>query len=178
MPPAFIPTKLQLPAPRPGLVLRPRLVQQLNAGLTGKLTLISASTGFGKTTLASLWLQHCGRPAAWLALDELDNDPLRFLTYLLRALQTLQPGFGAALLENLKASPAISLATLEALIGEMAEIPTAFLLALDDYHLITNPAIQEMLQFVLNNQPGNRTWSSSAAPTRPGRWPACAPAAR
>jgi len=136
-------------------VLRPRPGQKLNAGLTGKLALISASTGFGKTTLASLWLQHCGRPVAWLALYELDNDPLRFLTYLIRALQTLQPGFGAALLENLQASPAISPATLEALIGEMAEIPSAFLLALDDYHLITNPVIQEMLQFLLNNQPGN-----------------------
>jgi len=155
MPPALIPTKLQLPAPRPGLVLRPRLVGQLNAGLDGKLTLISASTGFGKTTLASLWLSHCGRTVAWLALDELDNDPLRFLTYLSRALQIIQPGFGAALLESLKISHAVSLATLEAFISEIAEIPTAFLLALDDYHLITNPAIQEMLQFLLNNQPGN-----------------------
>ena len=155
MTPPFIASKLQLPASRPGLVVRPRLLQQLNVGLTGKLTLISASTGFGKTTIASEWLRQSGRPIAWLALDELDNDPLRFFTYLLHAIQAIRPGFGAALLENLKASPAISSATLEALIGEMAEITAPFLLALDDYHLIANPAIQEMLQFLLNNQPGN-----------------------
>lgn len=123
--------------------------------MEGKLTIISAPTGFGKTTLASLWLKHCGRPAAWLALDPLDNDPLRFLTYLIRAIQTLQPGFGAALLENLKASHSASPSTMDAIIGEVGEIPIAFLLVLDDYHLITNPAIQETLQFLLNNQPGN-----------------------
>ncbi len=58
-------------------------------GLSGKLTLISASAGFGKTTLASEWLANCERPAAWLSLDEGDNDPTRFLTYLVAALQTL-----------------------------------------------------------------------------------------
>jgi len=97
----LIPAKLQMPALRAGLVLRPRLLKLLNAGLSGKLTLISASTGFGKTTLASLWFKQCGRPVAWLALDELDNDPLRFLTYLIRAIQTVQAGFGADLLESL-----------------------------------------------------------------------------
>ncbi|MCG2786471.1 MAG: LuxR C-terminal-related transcriptional regulator [Anaerolineae bacterium] len=160
MSPLPIPTKLQLPAPRPGLVLRPRLVQKLNAGLDGKLTLISASTGFGKTTLASLWLRQCGRPAAWLALDELDNDPLRFLSYLIRALQTIHPGFGADLLESLTtASPQdfdlVPVPLLEALTAEIAALQTYFLLALDDYHLITRPAIQGILQFLLTHQPAN-----------------------
>ncbi len=156
----LIPTKLQLPSPRSGLVLRPRLVQKLNAGLDGKLTLISASTGFGKTTLASAWIKHCGRPAAWLALDELDNDPLRFLTYLIRAIQTVQPGFGADLLETLgTANPQdfepVPVPILEALTAEIAAIQTHFLLALDDYHLINRPAIQAIPQFLLKHQPAN-----------------------
>ncbi len=156
----FISTKLQLPALRSGLVVRPRLLQQLNAGLAGKLTLISASTGFGKTTLASAWAQQCGRPVAWLALDELDNDPRRFVTYLIHAIQTVQQGFGVALLESLKTAPAPSISPapggwLEALIAEIAAYPNSFLLALDDYHLITNPAIQEMLTFLLTHQSPN-----------------------
>jgi LuxR family maltose regulon positive regulatory protein len=156
----FIPSKLQLPTLHPGLVLRRRLFQQLNAGLAGKLTLISASTGFGKTTLASAWAGQCGRPVAWLALDELDNDPLRFLTYLIRAIQTVHAGFGADLLEGLTtASPQdfdpVPVQFLEALVAEIAAIPTPFLLILDDCHIITRPAIQAVPQFLLNHQPSN-----------------------
>ena len=83
-------TKLFIPPPRPKVVPRPRLLERLNEGLHGKLTLISAPAGFGKTTLVSEWLAApSGRPAAWLALDEGDSDPTRFLTYLVAALQTL-----------------------------------------------------------------------------------------
>src|SRR5512147_2435364 len=84
-------TKLYIPPPRAKIVLRPRLIERLNEGLSSgcKLTLISASAGFGKTTLVSEWIAGCGRPAAWLSLDEGDNDPTRFLTYLVAALQTL-----------------------------------------------------------------------------------------
>lgn len=156
----LIPTKFQSPALRSGLVVRSRLLQHLNAGLAGKFTLISASTGFGKTTIASLWLKQCGRPTAWLALDELDNDPLRFLIYLICAIQTVQVGFGADLLESLvTANPQdfdpVPVHFLETLVAEIAAIPTPFLLALDDYHLITRPAIQFVPQFLLNHQPSN-----------------------
>lgn len=159
MPIPFVITKLHIPSLHPG-VLRPRLFQQLNAGLAGKLTLVSAPTGFGKTTIVSEWARNCGRPVAWLALDELDNDPLRFLNYVIRALQSLEKGFGMALLENLQASSPthISMAQngfLEALVAEIAELQKAFLLVLDDYHIITNPVIQDMLRFLLNNQPEN-----------------------
>lgn len=156
----LISTKLQLPTPRPGLVLRSRLVQRLNEGCGGKLTLISASTGFGKTTLVCAWLEHRGRPVAWFALDELDNEPLRFLTYLVRAIQTVQPGFGADLLEALNtANPQdfepVPAHFLETLVAEIAVIQTQFLLALDDYHLITRPVIQSVFQFLLAHQPAN-----------------------
>ena len=69
-------TKLYIPPPRPKIVLRPRLIERLNEGSASrKLTLISAPAGFGKTTLVSEWVAGCGRPVAWLSLDEGDNDP-------------------------------------------------------------------------------------------------------
>ena len=74
-------TKLYIPPARPELVSRPRLIERLNEGLGRKLTLISAPAGFGKTTLISEWVAGCGRPTAWVSLDEGDNDPTRFLAY-------------------------------------------------------------------------------------------------
>jgi len=93
-------TKLYTPPPRPKVVIRPRLIERLNEGLHGKLTLISAPAGFGKTTLVSEWVNQRaeGRNlkaeippsnVAWLSLDEGDSDPIRFLTYFVAALQTL-----------------------------------------------------------------------------------------
>ena len=81
-------TKLFVPPPRQKVVPRPHLIQRLHEGLHGKLTLIAAPAGFGKTTLISAWLATDERPAAWLSLDEADSDPTRFLTYFIVALQT------------------------------------------------------------------------------------------
>src|SRR3989337_2088492 len=91
MPTPILATKLYIPPPRPKVVLRPRLSERLNEALhrTPGVTLISAPAGFGKTTLVSEWVAGCERPVAWLSLDEGDNDPTRFLTYLVAALQTL-----------------------------------------------------------------------------------------
>ena len=93
MPTPILATKLYIPPPRPKIVLRPRLIERLNDGLssgrTPGVTLISASAGFGKTTLVSEWVASCGQPVAWLSLDEGDNDPTRFLTYLIAAMQTI-----------------------------------------------------------------------------------------
>ena len=93
-------TKLFIPPPRPKVVLRPRLIERLNKGLPAgyRLTIISAPAGFGKTTLVSEWITDCERPAAWLSLDEGDNDPTRFLTYLITALQTIAPNIGEGVL--------------------------------------------------------------------------------
>src|SRR5919202_5745419 len=95
MPTPILTTKLYIPPPRPNVVLRSRLITRLNAGLHRKLTLVVAPAGFGKTTLVSAWLADCGRPSAWLSLDEGDSDPARFLTYLVAALQTIAPTIGA-----------------------------------------------------------------------------------
>src|SRR6266571_4764163 len=91
-------TKLYLPRLRPNVVSRPRLLERLNEGLHRKLTLIAAPAGFGKTTLVSEWVALIERPkarrarTAWLSLDEGDNDPARFVAYLVAALQTIGEG--------------------------------------------------------------------------------------
>ena len=103
MPTPILATKLYIPPPRPKIVLRPRLIERLNEGLyERKLTLISAPAGFGKTTLVSEWVAGCERPVAWLSLDEGDNDPTRFLTYLVAALQTIAANIGTGVLAILQ----------------------------------------------------------------------------
>src|SRR5438094_10135085 len=91
-------TKLYLPRLRPNVVFRPRLLERLNEGVHRKLTLISAPAGFRKTTLVSEWVEGIERPSAWLSLDEGDNDPARFLTYLGAALQTMAATIGQGVL--------------------------------------------------------------------------------
>ena len=93
-------TKLYIPSPRAKVVIRPRLIEQLNNGLASgrKLTIISAPAGFGKTTLVSDWVASCDRLVAWLSLEEGDSDPTRFFIYLISALQTITPNIGEKLL--------------------------------------------------------------------------------
>src|SRR5215831_15939838 len=97
-------TKLYLPQPRANAIGRLRLIERLNEGRSRKLTLIAAPAGFGKTTLISQWLAGDARPAAWLSLDEGENDSTRFLTYLVAALQTIAATIGAEMLGALQSS--------------------------------------------------------------------------
>ena len=164
MPAAILATKLFVPARRPGSVLRPRLAQRLDEGLAAgrKLTLISASAGFGKTTLLSEWVAQVSIPAAWLSLDEADSDPYRFLTYLGAALQTLAlgkaDGLGPAIGENLLAGlqmpqPPPPETLLTGLANEIAALPGHFILVLDDYHLVDSRPVDAALAFMLDHQP-------------------------
>src|SRR6476620_8044799 len=95
-------TKLYIPPPRSNAILRPRLIERLNEGLHRKLILISAPAGFGKTTVVSEWVSGCELSVAWLSLDERDNDPTRFLTYLIAALQMVSPSLGEGILRGLE----------------------------------------------------------------------------
>ena len=135
---------------------RPRLIERLNEGLAAgrKLTLISASAGFGKTTLVSEWVAGCERPVAWLSLDEGDNDPTRFLTYLVAALQTIAANIGAGVLAVLQSpQPPPTESILTALLNEITTIPDNFVLVLDDYHVIDSKPVDDALTFLLEHLP-------------------------
>jgi LuxR family maltose regulon positive regulatory protein len=147
-------TKLHTPPVRPGLVSRPRLIERLNAGLGRRLTIVSAQAGFGKTTLVTEWLNQLDRPSTWLSLDEGDNDPVRFLTYLVAALQSVDQGIGRAvqgLLGAPQPPPVESLMTL--LINDVAVTANPFVLVLDEYDTIYAETIHEAIGFLVEHQP-------------------------
>ena len=153
---AHFATKLYIPPPRPNIVLRPRLIERLERGPVAhaELTLISASAGFGKTTLVSEWVAGCERPVAWLSLDEGDNDPARFLTYLVAALQTIAPKIGEGVLAALQSpQPPPTESILTTLLNEIAAIPDNFILVLDDYHVIDSEPVDQALTFLLDHLP-------------------------
>jgi LuxR family maltose regulon positive regulatory protein len=148
-------TKLHPPRPRPQLVPRSHLVERLQQGAAGTLTLLSAPAGFGKTTLLAQWRAATRAPVAWLSLEPEDNESTRFLTYLIAALQTLDPHLGARAQALLgfpqPAEPATVLALLiNDLIGWQGE---DFALVLDDYHVITAEPIHRALTHLVEHQP-------------------------
>jgi LuxR family maltose regulon positive regulatory protein len=147
-------TKLFVPQTRANLVPRPRLVEMLNAGLDKKLTLVSAPAGFGKTTLIADWLEQIDLPAAWLSLDEADNDLPRFLTYLAAAFQQIDEGIGASLLSALQSVQPPPLENLlTALLNEITHQVDPLVLVLDDYHQLSEAAISEAMKYLLRHQP-------------------------
>jgi LuxR family maltose regulon positive regulatory protein len=135
-------------------VLRPRLTERLNQGLHRKLTLISAPAGFGKTTLVSEWVATDGLRVAWLSLDEGDNEPTRFLSYLVAALQTIAPNIGEGVLRALASpQPPPTEPLLTTLLNEITTIQESFVFVLDDYHIIEAKAIDRALTFLLEHLP-------------------------
>ena len=155
-------TKLFIPPPSPHLVQRSRLIERLHQGLHGKLTLVSAPAGFGKTTLVSTWGAVCRWPMTWLSLDEGDREPSQFLTYLVAALQRLdhlapQTGrspIGQRVLGALQSPqpPAIA-SLLTGLLNEIASVAEPFILVLDDYHVLDAQAVDQILTFLLDHLP-------------------------
>ena len=160
MPIPLLLTKL-LPPPLPaGVVPRERLLDQLDLGLAQghRLTLVSAQAGAGKTTLLASWfhrrLKHRGLNPSWLALDSTDNEPARFLTYLITALQQAAPLIDNGLLAALNSpqTPPVAALVTE-LINQLTEVKTPLVLFLDDYHLIENLDIHQAVAFILEHQP-------------------------
>ncbi|MEZ4660307.1 MAG: LuxR C-terminal-related transcriptional regulator [Caldilineaceae bacterium] len=151
----LITTKLYTPKPRHGLVSRPHLLERVSAGVANKLTLISAPTGYGKTSLMAEWCAGPGqeRAVAWLALEEGDNDATCFLAYLIGALQQIQVGLGDDVLTLLQGEPPPASALLGLLINELAVMPHEFALVLEDYHAIELPALHQMIVFLLEHMP-------------------------
>ncbi len=150
-------TKLYVPRQRPDLVSRPRLIGQLTHGLQAghRLTLLSAPPGFGKTTLLVNWQSETDHlKMAWLSLDEGDSNLVRFLTYVVSALQTVQPGLGDTTLAILRApQPPPVESILTALLNEVAALANDVILVLDDYHTIQSPPVHQAVEFVLDHLP-------------------------
>ncbi|HSL31519.1 MAG TPA: LuxR C-terminal-related transcriptional regulator [Anaerolineales bacterium] len=148
-------TKLFIPSIRQELVSRPRLIERLNHGLlrVPGVTLISAPAGFGKTTLISEWVAGCRRPTAWLSLDERDNDPSRFLDYLVAALQTIVPGIGEGLSSIPQAPQPPTESILTTLLNEISTRAENFLLILNEYHAIDSRSVDQALTFLLEHLP-------------------------
>jgi LuxR family maltose regulon positive regulatory protein len=159
VPQALVTTKLRVPRMRPNLVERPRLREGLNRTEGRKLTLVSAPAGFGKTTLLSEWAtegSQGGRSVAWLSLDGSDDDPARFLAYLVGALGTVKERLGERVLASLRSPelPPVE-AVVGALVNELAALPQEISIVLDDYHLIGSEPVHEAVTFLIEHLPEN-----------------------
>ncbi len=154
----LVETKLHAPSARRTVVTRERLTARLTNGDDAKLVLVSASAGFGKTTLLAEWLDRIpdDRAAtAWLSLDEHDNEPVSFWTYVVAALQVPVPGLGAGAHALLDARDAPMDAVLATLVNELRGVDRRIVLVLDDYHVIDRAAIHDAVTFLLDHMPEN-----------------------
>jgi LuxR family transcriptional regulator, maltose regulon positive regulatory protein len=154
--------KLRIPPPRADLIARPRLFTRLDTVFLHRLLLLIAPAGFGKTSLLSSWIHWRAAAAtselpekfAWLRLDERDNDPTRFWTYIVAALDPFCPGAGDHALAMVRSpQPPPPEVYLVALLEELAALEQPLILVLDDYHEIRADAVQASLAFFLEHIP-------------------------
>ena len=159
VPQALVTTKLRTPRTRPNLVERPRLRDVLVAGQRRRLTLVSAPAGFGKTTLLGEWaedLSAAGRSVAWVSLDGSDNDPTRFMAYLVDALRAVEEGVGDGILASMRSpEPPPVEAVMGTLVNDLANAHREVAMVLDDYHLIGSEPVHDAVSFLLEHLPEN-----------------------
>jgi LuxR family maltose regulon positive regulatory protein len=152
--PELLWTKLVAPAPRAGLLPRASLQSLLQSSLQAKLCLVGAPAGSGKTTLLAQWRAVAGGGrVAWVSLDEGDNDPNRFWSYLVAALRTVEPGVGTVAFEAL-GGPSVELErVVRSLVNDLATVEAPLVLVLDDYQLITDASCHQTLGWFLDHLP-------------------------
>jgi len=154
----IISTKLHIPPPPQALVSRPRLTARLEAGPQGRFILVSAPAGFGKTALLAEWAHGCSEACrvCWVHLDESDNEPVRFVSYLIAALQTHQQDLGEAALSGMQSMPPAPIeSVLTSLVNEIDSSVGELILVLDDYYLIDAPAIHSAVGFLIEHLPAH-----------------------
>lgn len=168
----LIATRLRAPSTSEHCIPRPRLLEALLKGAR-RLTVIHGPAGFGKTTLALQWrarLREEGKPVAWLSMDENDNDPLRFLAYLIEAIRSAEPSLGADLLSLLESQSAnIAGFILTELVNQFHDYGEEFYLFLDDWHLVKDKKSEDAIAFLLEHAPANLhlVITSRSRPTLP-----------
>ena len=158
--PILLRTKLSPPPARTGLIPRARLDGLLETGAKGRLCLVDAPAGSGKTTLLAQWWRadHGTRRVAWLSLDDGDDDPVRFWSYVIEAFRVVEPGFGAdalALLQGPGTADVLTQLVLPELLNELTACESDLVLVLDDYHLVTNGMCHATLGFFVDHLPAN-----------------------
>lgn len=149
----FLDTKLQMPSVRQNHICRDILNNRLGEGLEKghRVFLVSAPAGYGKTTLVSGWLDRLNCKYTWLSLDEYDNEPSKFICYLLEAVRKISKGFGSTI-ENLMLTvnlPAVKTVSLY-MARELEQLQESIILVLDNYHIIHNNYINELMQKLIN----------------------------
>jgi LuxR family transcriptional regulator, maltose regulon positive regulatory protein len=149
-------TKLNIPFGNKSVVLRSRIMDELDKALTVKLTLITAPAGFGKTTAVANWAMQSGIPTAWFSIDSHDNSVKKFWSYVIAALETVIPGLAGRFSQYLHTSDNFTAEGLvAALVEEISKFDTDFILILDDYHLIQDGTIHESLSMLIKYMPSN-----------------------
>ncbi len=153
-PDTLLAAKLSVPPTRSDRVLRPRLVDALDGGLSRKLTLLSAPAGYGKTTLLSAWASSGNFPVAWVSLDDADNDLSRFFTYFITALRPFVEGVGGPTLTMLQAQTPPSIEKLAAtLVNDLADLANDLVIVFDDYHFVDIQSVHDTIAFTLDHIP-------------------------
>ncbi|MFN8256473.1 MAG: LuxR C-terminal-related transcriptional regulator [Bacteroidales bacterium] len=149
-------TKLFIPHAGNNIIHRTALFEKLNSGMCRKLILVSAPAGYGKTTLISDWISQNKIPAAWISLDNGDNDPSVLFSYLISGIQSIHPEFGHNILRLLKSpNPPTIESVADLLINDILNIHQDFLLVLDDFHLTKNSEIVNLITYFLHRIPIN-----------------------
>lgn len=147
-------TKMCVPRLHRSIISRPALLERLNEGMDRKLTLISASAGFGKTVLLSEWATHCPWAVAWVSLDSKSNDPTHFWHYLITALRKIHTHIGKRVLMLARSSQHTRIeSVLTMLINDLARVSEDFALVLDDYDAIHSAEVHQSLAFLLDHLP-------------------------
>jgi len=153
---ALFRVKLQIPVVPQKLASRTRIDSRLNEGLGGRLTLVTAPAGYGKTTAVAKWASQLDMPVAWFAIDSLDNSPKRFWSYFIGALENILPGLGKRFSRFLHtANNIIAASIVSSIVDEMYQCKKEFAFVLDDYHLIEDNSIHESITLLLKYLPSN-----------------------
>lgn len=152
--PVVLETNLAPPRLRPEHIARQRLMAGFEDGPTSKLTLVAAPPGFGKSTFLADWASSLDGRVAWLSLDESDNDPARFFTYVVAALRRLEPKLGEGALTALR-SPATDLfgVVLPQFLNDLTGLGRQVVLVIEDYHAVTNPDVHRAVAYLVERSP-------------------------